>query len=193
MGMGERGGSGNRGGRRYPPRGRGPGGRGRGGSGGSPGGGRRQGGSIGLREIGPGLFELVHPRCVEERQEDFEEGLELWNAGEPEDARDALRFALEGCGDNLWVHVALGRLALSEFSDPTLARGHFGYALSLAQQAIPRDLAGELPPDRPMNVPLYDAIAGLIACCQALSDSEEVSHLTRLRTALSGGAIRGVD
>lgn len=127
---------------------------------------------------------------MEERQEDFEEGLALWKEGEPEDARDALRFALDGCGDNLWVHVALGRLALDEFKDPTLARGHFGYALSLAQQAIPQDLDGALSPERPANVPLYDAIAGLIACCKALSQPDEVDHLTRLRTALSGGAIR---
>lgn len=127
---------------------------------------------------------------MEEREDDYAEGIELWKAGEPEDARDALRFALEGCGDNLWVHVALGQLALSEFTDPTLARGHFGYALSLAQQAIPRDLDGALPPERPMNAPLYDALAGLITCCEALSQPDEVDHLTRLRTALSGGAIR---
>jgi hypothetical protein len=190
--MADRSGAGNRGGGRFPPRRRGPGAhhRGRSGPGGGGRKGPRPGGGLGLREDGPGIFELVHPNCVEERREDFEEGLALWEAGEPEDARDALRFALDGCGDNLWVHVALGRLALEEFRDPPLARGHFGYALSLAQQAIPPDLAGALPPDRPANRPLYDALAGLIACCEALKQPDEVDHLTRLRTALSGGAIR---
>jgi hypothetical protein len=43
---------------------------------------------------------LVHPRCVEETELDYEEGLELRKAGDPEGARDALRYALEGCHDN---------------------------------------------------------------------------------------------
>ena len=81
----------------------------------------------------PDAFDLVHPRCVEETELDYAEGIELWKAGEPEEARDALRFALEGCHDNLWVHVALGRIALQEFKDPNLARGHFGYAVELVR------------------------------------------------------------
>ena len=64
---------------------------------------------------------------------DFQEGLELWKAGDPEEARDALRYTLQACPANLWVHVALGRIALEEFNDPILARGHFGYAVELAQ------------------------------------------------------------
>ena len=64
---------------------------------------------------------------------DYQEGLELWKAGDPEEARDALRYALQACPANLWVHVALGRIAIEEFQDPVLARGHFGYAVELAQ------------------------------------------------------------
>ena len=71
--------------------------------------------------------------------------MELWKEGDPESARDALRYALQGCGDNLWVHVALGRIALEEFRDPSLARGHFGYAYELAERAFPPGFRGRLP------------------------------------------------
>src|SRR3954447_330196 len=74
-------------------------------------------GGLGLKRIGGPDFELVHPRCVAEMELDYEEGMELWREGDVEAARDALRFALQGCGDNLWVHVALGRIALQEFND----------------------------------------------------------------------------
>ena len=99
---------------------------------------------------------------------DYEEGIELREAGDPEAARDALRYALQGCGDNLWVHVALGRIALEDFRDPTLAQGHFGYAYELAEKVIPREFAGRLPHDHPANRPLYEAVDGLIACHDAL-------------------------
>ena len=82
-------------------------------------------------------FELVHPICVEEIEPDYQEGLELWKAGDPEEARDALRYPLQVCPANLWVHVALGRIALDEFKDPDLARGHFGYAVDLARKVLP--------------------------------------------------------
>ena len=83
---------------------------------------------------------------------DYEEGIELRKAGDSEAARDALRFALQGCGDNIWVHVALGKIALDDFKDPTLARGHFGYAFELAEQApSPARLRR---PTCPGNIPL---------------------------------------
>ncbi len=63
-------------------------------------------------------FELVHPRAVDETRLDYEEGIELWKEGDPESARDALRYALSACHENLWVHVALGQIALAEFRDP---------------------------------------------------------------------------
>jgi hypothetical protein len=147
-------------------------------------------GSIGLRPLDSGDFELVHPRCVEHRRDDYEEGIAIWRAGEPEEARDALRYALEGCGDNLWIHAALGRIALEAFRDPTLARGHFGYAVELVQKALPRDFAGRLPPDRPANRPFYDALDGLIACCQAVGQAAEAAELRRLAAALSGSPKR---
>jgi hypothetical protein len=123
-------------------------------------------------------------------QPDYEEGMEMWRAGEPEEARDALRYALEGCHDNLWIHVALGRITLDEFKDARLARGHFGYAFELAQRALPRGFAGRLPPDRPANRPLFDAIDGLIRCYEALRSPADAAGLRRLAAAWSGGPTR---
>src|SRR5262249_7963562 len=73
----------------------------------------RRAGGLSLRRIGGDLFELVHPRCVREMEPDYEEGMEILRAGDPEGARDALRYALHGCGDNLWVHVAPGPMAVA--------------------------------------------------------------------------------
>ena len=110
------------------------------------------------------LFELVHPPCVEEIEPDYQEGLELWKAGDPEEARDALRYTLQVCPANLWVHVALGRIALEEFNDPDLARGHFGYAVDLVRKVLPANFSGRLPRERRANAPFYDAVEGLVRC-----------------------------
>ena len=70
----------------------------------------RSAGPIGLTAVSgnPDTFELVHPLCVEEMEPDYQEGLELWKAGDPEEAHDALRYTLQACPANLWVHVASG-------------------------------------------------------------------------------------
>jgi hypothetical protein len=119
---------------------------------------------------------------------DYEEGMELWRAGDPEAARDALRFALQGCGDNLWVHVALGRIALEEFHDPSLARGHFGYAYELALRAIPPDFRGRLVTDRVMNQPFYEAAEGLATCYEALEKRTDAEEVRATIARLSKGA-----
>jgi hypothetical protein len=136
-------------------------------------------GPIGLRQI-PGTpdgYDLVHPRCVEETELDYAEGIELWKAGDPEEARDALRFALQGCHDNLWVHTALGRIALQEFKDPNLARGHFGYAVELVRKSLPPGFSGRIPRDRPANRPYFDAVEGLVECLRALGRGPEADRL----------------
>lgn len=117
---------------------------------------------------------------------DYAEGIEIWQAGDPEGARDALRYALQGCGDNLWVHVALGRIALEDFNDPSLARGHFGYAFELAQRAFPPGFTGRLPRDRFANRPFFEALEGLTACYEALGNAPEVASLRGLARQLSG-------
>jgi hypothetical protein len=146
---------------------------------------KKKTGGLGLRRIGRDEFELVHPRCIHEMELDYAEGIELWRAGDPEAARDALRYALQGCGDNLWVHVALGQIALNEFRDPALARGHFGYAFELGSRAIGTGFNGRLPREREPNRPFYEAIEGLIRCYEALSRRTEVEELTRVAARLS--------
>jgi hypothetical protein len=151
-----------------------------------PGGSRGPAGLIGLYRLERGDFELVHPLKVEETREDYEEGVELWKEGDPESARDALRYALSACHANLWAHVALGQIALADFRDPTLARGHFGYAFELGQRALPRDFSGRLAADRPANRPFYDALDGLVECLKALGQHGECEVLRKMRARLSG-------
>lgn len=192
-----RGDAGNRGARRPPGRGRaprppGPGprpGHGPGPANTAPGRARvpRRTGGLGLRRIQGNDFELVHPRCVREMELDYAEGLELLAAGDPEASRDALRYALQGCGDNIWVHVALGRIALEEFREPSLARGHYGYAFELAQRAIPPGFSGRLDPARDANRPFFEAIEGLAVCYQALGKPAEVGPLRALAARLASG------
>ncbi len=145
-------------------------------------------GSIGLARVGGNEFELVHPRGVKEMELDYEEGIELWKAGDPESARDALRYALAACHDNLWIHTALGQIALEEFHDPSLARGHFGYAVELGRQALPQNFGGRLSPQRPVNRPFFDAVDGLLRCLEALGRPEDVRDLRAMRQRLSTGA-----
>jgi hypothetical protein len=137
----------------------------------------RSQGPIGLTRIEGDNFELVHPRGVKETELDFEEGIELWKAGDPESARDALRYALSACHDNLRAHVALGKIALVEFRDVALARGHFEYAYELASRALPLGFKGRLPRDRPNNQPLYDALDGLAECLAAMGRRMECERL----------------
>ncbi len=145
-------------------------------------------GPIGLARIEGtnDAFELVHPRCVLETELDYREGIELWKAGDPDEARDALRYALQACHDNLCIHVALGRIALEEFRDPVLARGHFGYAVDLARKALPPGFAGRLPRDRPANAPFYEAIEGLSRCLRAAGEQDEARALEALAGGLAG-------
>jgi hypothetical protein len=144
-------------------------------------------GPIGLTRIGGNDFELVHPRAVRETELDYEEGIELWKAGDPESARDALRYALSACHENIWAHVALGRIALKEFRDPGLARGHFGYAFELAERALPPGFKGRLPRERPNNRPFFEAIDGLAQCLDALGRPGEGVSLRALGTRLASG------
>ena len=107
-------------------------------------------GGLGLKRLGGDDFVLIHPKCVREMELDYEEGIELRKAGDPEAARDALRFALQGCGDNIWVHVALGRIALDEFNDPTRSPA----ATSATPSSWPSGPSpATSPADCPKNIP----------------------------------------
>ena len=87
----------------------------------------------------------------------------------------------------MWVHVALGRIALEDFNDPALARGHFGYAFELAQKAIPGDFKERLPREHPANRPLYDALDGLIACYDKLGQPVPAGELRGMAKRWLGG------
>jgi hypothetical protein len=130
----------------------------------------------------------VHPPCVLRRWPDYEEGLEAWKAGAIDEARDALRFALDGCGDNLWIHVALGRIALETDGNLPLARGHFGYAYELVQRLIPPGFSGRLPSERHANRPLYAAIDGLLACAEREGRISELQELRGVRKRWQGAS-----
>ncbi len=139
---------------------------------------------FGLNAIGDGRLELIHPRCVLDREEDFREGIEVWRGGEPEEAREVLRFALEDCGDNLWVHAALGQIAL-EMGDQVLARGHFGYAFELVRALVEPLSAGVLDPGLSGNRPFFDALDGLIACQRREGQGGPADALQSLRDRLA--------
>ena len=135
-------------------------------------------GGLRLRHLGGDDYEFDHPPCVAETELDYAEGLEFLKDGDAESARDALRYALQGCGDNMYVHTALGHLALDEFNDPKLARGHYGYGFQLGVAAFPPSFRGRLP-DRVANRPFLEAVAGLIRCLEALSMPKEAAELAR--------------
>jgi hypothetical protein len=150
-------------------------------------GGAKNQGPIRLARVAGNDFELVHPPEVKEVALDYEEGLELWKAGDPEGARDALRYALEACHDNLWVHVALGRLALAEYRDRRLAQTHFMRAVDLGRRALPKGFNGRLPRDRPDNQPFFDALEGLAECMAAAGMKNESEQLRAMSARLASG------
>jgi len=141
-----------------------------------------------VKRINGENFEFIHPRGVEEAELDYEEGIELWKAGDPESARDALRYALSAYHDNIWIHVALGQLALDEFHDPALARGHFGYAFELAHRALPQGFRGRLPRERRGNRPFFEAIDGLLKCLEALGRRADAESLKAVASRLGSGS-----
>lgn len=85
----------------------------------------------------------------------------------------------------MWVHAALGRIALEEFKDPSLARGHFGYAVVLVERAVGPKFNGRLPRERPANRPFYEALEGLITALEAIEIADEAARLRGWRDRLS--------
>ncbi len=148
------------------------------------GGSRRQAqpSSIALASLGGNRFALKHPPCVRERWEDYLEGLEAMRMGAVEEAQEVFRFALEGCGDNLFIHAELGKIALGVDGNPKLARAHFGYVVELAMRAVTPGTI--LPPEHPDNAPLYEAIDGLIELYTRQQNHQDLRELDALRVRL---------
>lgn len=134
---------------------------------------------FGLKESEPGQFELTHPPCVEARRPQFDQAMRLVQTGARDQARALLRAALEGCGDNLWIHATLGKLAL-EAGDLTLARGHLGYAFERVRALIANLAPGSLPRSLHGNVPFFQALDALADCYKYLgrpTQQHELKHL----------------
>lgn len=93
-------------------------------------------------------------------------------AGEPEVAKDELRWLLQGCSDFIAAHRILGELALEE-NDFTLARAHFGYAYQIGLKALPSGgLKGTLPYARPDNQAFLESAKGLAWSLRQLGERQ---------------------
>ena len=127
-------------------------------------------GSIGVRRVaGQDAWQLVHPRCAEERKEDIEEVHAMIEGGEADIAIDEIRWLLSGCSDFIDAHGLLGMLALGEDDDLELARGHFGYAYQLGLTAHRRaGLPAPLPYRIEANQAFFEAGKGLAHCLSKL-------------------------
>ena len=117
-----------------------------------------------VRQRPDGTWELQHPRCAVEREDDVREVEAMVATGEDEIARDELRWLLEGCSDNIAAHEVLGELAM-QAEDVALARGHFGYAYQIGMKALRR--AGSPAPvsfEHAANQAFFSAGKGLVYC-----------------------------
>ncbi|HKD38273.1 MAG TPA: hypothetical protein VKB78_15775 [Pirellulales bacterium] len=134
---------------------------------------------IRLRRLEGEGCELVEPRCARDRADDIEEVQEMIVGGETEIARDEIRWLLQGCHDFLEAHKLLGELAYAEHDLP-LARGHFGYAFRIGQQAIAR--AGDprpVPYKLPGNRAFYESGKALALCLIQLDKRDMAAEVVR--------------
>lgn len=129
---------------------------------------------------GEDAWQLVHPRCARDRQEDLEEVRKMIDAGEIDVAIDECRWLLQGCSDCLDAHRLLGEIALSE-NDLPLARAHFGFAFRLGQKALERARsAGPLPYRLPANQGFLESAKGLAWCLKQLDKAEMSTEVVEL-------------
>jgi hypothetical protein len=129
---------------------------------------------------GQDAWQLVHPRCARDRQEDLEEVRKMIDAGEIDVAIDECRWLLQGCSDCLDAHRLLGEIALGE-NDLPLARAHFGFAFRLGQQALQRaKTTGPLPYDLPSNQGFLESAKGLAWCLRQLDKHEMCAEVVDL-------------
>jgi hypothetical protein len=125
-----------------------------------------------LRRAGDAGWELAHPRCARERDDDMAEIRAMLAAGELEIARDELIWLLDGCHAYIDAHRLLGELALAD-EDLPLARGHFGAAFTVGQRAIRR--AGDprpVPYALPGNQAFHESGKGLAWCLSKLGKTD---------------------
>jgi hypothetical protein len=123
---------------------------------------------------------FVHPRCARDRAEDIEEVRAIIEAGELDVAIDELRWLVGGCSEFIEAHGLLGELALAADSDVPLARGHFGFAVTLGLKTLQRaKAAGPLPYKEPANRAFHEAGRGLAWCLAELGMMPKAEELVR--------------
>lgn len=141
---------------------------------------------------GEEAWELVHPRCARDRQEDLDEVRKMVDAGEIEIAVDECRWLLQGCSDCVEAHRILGEIAMGE-NDVPLARGHFGYVYRLGVQALQRaKCKGPLPFRSPANRSLLESAKGLAWCLQKLGQRQMASEVVDFMLACDASDPLGV-
>ncbi len=129
------------------------------------------------RAKGEDAWELVHPRCARDREDDLEEVRKMIDAGEVEIATDECRWLLSGCSDCVEAHRILGEIALGE-NDLPLARGHFGYAFQLGTKALNQaGVKGPLPYRIQANQGFLEAGKGLAWCLKQLDKREMAAEV----------------
>lgn len=132
---------------------------------------------------GDNAWELVHPRCARDREEDLEEVRKMVDAGELDIAVDECRWLLNGCSDCLEAHRILGEIALGE-EDFALARGHFGYAYRLGEKALEvASVRGNLPYRLAANRGFLESAKGLVWCLQKLGKQAMAQEVVQLALA----------
>ena len=131
---------------------------------------RRPSSQITLRRSGADqAWTLVHPRCVRERFDDIDEVRRIIDAGEYDIAIDELRWLVADCRDFIEAHQLLGDLARIVDKDPTLARGHYGFAYQLGLQPLRKvRFPTPLPYRLPANRAFFEAGLGLARCLHDL-------------------------
>ena len=112
---------------------------------------------------------LVHPDAARQCAEDLDEVRKMIDSGEPEVARDELRWLLGICHDLIEAHFLLGKVAVESDSDLSLARGHFGVGYQLGLQALRRQkFPKPVPALHPANRAFFDCGRGLVWCLHEL-------------------------
>jgi hypothetical protein len=131
---------------------------------------------IRLRQTREG-WELIHPRCAIDRADDIEEVQAIVAGGEIDIARDEILWLIDSCREFIDAHKLLGELAYAE-GDVKLARGHFGYAFRLGQDAIRR--AGNprpVPYSLPANQAFHESGKALALCLMQLDRREMANEV----------------
>ena len=121
--------------------------------------------------------------CVAEMEPDYDEGLELWKAGDPEEARapsdTRFRLALQTSGcTSRWADRTRGVQGSGPRAWP------FWLRRRAARKVLPASFSGRLPRERLANAPFYDAVEGLIRCFRAQAMPREAESLTSLARRL---------